>query len=655
MKKKVLVKGPALTQSGYGEHARTVLRALRKFEDNFDIYIEATKWGQTGFLVEDSEERRWIESLLHKTHNFVQNKGVYDVSVQITIPNEWTKIAPFNVGVTAGIETTRISPQWVEKCSVVDKIIVPSFHAKKGFDETSYMKESSISGAPVNVKNETPVEVIHYPVKNIPSEATNLALDFDFNFLTIAQWGPRKNLDNTIRWFVEEFKNEEVGLVVKANTRKNNVADRAICRERLHHLLKPYPDRKCKVYLLHGNMSEPEVHGLYVSPQIKCIVSATHGEGYGLPLFEAAINKLPVVAPNWSGHLDFLCAPKKDKKGKLKNKAHFTKVDYSIAPIQQEAVWDGVLQKDSQWCYPKESSFKSGIRQVYKSYGIRKAEADKLSLHIRKEFSEEKIYERFASAIANDKVSEINVQEIPKISLITSVYDGDEFIRSFLEDVTRQTIFEEKCELILVNPNSPGNEKEVIDEYIAKYPDNIKYYQLEKDPGIYGTWNYAIEVSDGEFITNANLDDRKAINSLERHAKELFSNPDIDLVYADSFIVDKPNETFEKNSSNGRRYNFPDFSFDKLKMTNLPHNNPMWRRSVHHECGYFNAKYRSAGDWEMFLRMASKGSKFKKISGPLGLYYFNPTGVSTNPANFSWKRQEEKEIYETYKDMKVKE
>ncbi len=240
--------------------------------------------------------------------------------------------------------------------------------------------------------------------------------------------------------------------------------------------------------------------------------------------------------------------------------------------------------------------------------------------------------------------------ELPKISIITSVYDGDEFIRPFLEDITRQTIFD-RCELILINANSPGSEEGVINEYLEKH-NNIIYKKLDEDPGIYGTWNYALEFVTGDYITNANLDDRKAINSLEKHARELYLNSDIDLVYADMLITDNPNETFENNSSNGKRHN-PRIrrEKDQLKMVNMPHASPMWKKSIHEDNGLFDEKYKSAGDWEMWLRAASNGSKFKKINDVLGLYYFNPKGISTNPDNFDWKQEEEKEIYEKYSNI----
>ena len=655
MKKKILVRGPALTSSGYGEHARLVLRALREHGEHLEIYFENITWGQTGFIIDTTEESHWIQSLMRKTHDHKQQKGQFDISVQVTIPPEWEKIAPVNVGVTAGIETTKIAPVWVDKSQVVDRIIVPSEHAKAGFDNTIYKVSHPQTGQELEFKNSTPVEVIPYPVKDTAPATLDMDLEYDFNFLTIAQWGPRKNLENTIKWFIEEFKEEEVGLVIKANLRRNNLTDRMACQKRIDALLEEYPDRKCKLHLVHGNMTEEEMCGLYTHPQIKAIVSATHGEGYGLPLFEAAYNELPVVAPNWSGHVDFLYSPRKDKKGKIKNKPHFTKVDYNIAPIQKEAQWKGVLEGDSQWCFPKEFSFKSSLRGVFKNYGIKKSEAQKLCKHIKKNFKKDVIYKKMAESILGEEIIEFNVDSIPKISIITSLFDGDDYIEQFLKDITRQTIFKDKCELVIVNANSPGNEKKIIDKWVGRFPDNIKYYELDEDPGIYGTWNYALEMSTGEFITNANLDDRKAINSLERHAQELVLNPDVGLVYADSLITHRPNETFEKNSSEGKKYNFEQFSKEAMMRGNQPHNNPMWRKSLHQEHGLFESKYKSAGDWEFFLRSAFGGSKFKKIDGVYGLYYFNPQGMSTNPEHTSWKREEEKEIFMKYKKLSQEE
>ena len=649
-RKKILVKGPAMSLSGYGEQCRFALRSLRAHEDVYDIYLINIPWGQTGFITENTEERRWIDSILKKTIEYASTGGEFDLSLQVTIPNEWEKIAPTNIGYTAGIETTKISPEWVESCYKMDRIIVVSEHAKYGFEHTSYPAINQATGQEINMTCPSPVEVVGYAVREFKPEQVDLQLDYDFNFLTMAQWSPRKNLDNTIRWFIQEFENEEVGLVVKTFQKTNSHIDKVYTEERLKSLLAEFPDRKCKIYFLHGSMTNEQLAGLYANKDIKAFINLSHGEGFGLPMFEAATHKLPVIAPAWSGHCDFLYAPVTNKRTKKTRKRPlFAKVDYDMAKVQPEAVWPSVIQADSMWCYPIEKSYRRTLRDVYKNYNKYVGFAKKLHKHITSTFTEEHQFKHFAESVLGDKIVKVNNEDIPKISILTSVYDGDDFIRPFLEDLTSQTMFD-RCELILINANSPGNEEAVIEEYMKKH-ENIVYKKLDQDPGIYGTWNEALKLATGEYITNANLDDRKAPNSIEVHAKELYTNPEIDLVYADSYITNSPNETFEENSSQNRKYNFEQFSKEAMLRGNQPHNNPMWRKSLHERHGLFDDEYRSAGDWEFFLRCTFGGAQFKKINDVLGLYYFNPKGISTNFENFAWKQEEEKKIYAKYKNM----
>ena len=645
---KVLVRGPALTRTGYGEHCRFVLRALRQADD-IDIYLVPINWGEGAWIWEENEERRWFDEIIKKTAIYQKQNAQYDVSIQVTIPNEWQKIAPVNIGVTAGIETTKVAAVWLQKANEMDKVITISEHSKRTFVDAVYEGVDQRTGQKGYLRCNKDVEIVHYPVKHFEPVKLDLNLSTKFNFLTVAQWGPRKDLENTMIWFVEEFfDNPEVGLVVKTFARGGSLIDRVDAEKQLTRLLDKYNNRQCKVYLLHGDMTDQEIHSLYLHDQIHCLASLTHGEGFGLPLFEAAYSGLPVLATDWSGHLDFLYMPVKDKKGKEKLKPYFARVDYNLQPVSQDAVWEGVIETNSLWAYAQQGSYKMKLREVYKDHGRYKSQAKKLQKWILNTFTEDDQYAQLLDKTLNKKLIKVNTEDLPKISIITSVYNGDEYIRPFLEDITRQTIFKEKCELILINANSPGNEEEVINEYLEKYPNNIIYKRLDKDPGVYGVWNIGVEASTGEYLTNANLDDRKAPNSLEKHAKELFAAEDVDLVYADMLITDKSNETWENNSSDGRKYNFPEYSFDNLKMVNMPHASPMWKRSLHENYGLFNQKYKSAGDWEMWLRAASKGSKFMKIKTSLGLYYFNPKGISTNSDNFSWKRKEEEEIYEMY-------
>jgi hypothetical protein len=458
-------------------------------------------------------------------------------------------------------------------------------------------------------------------------------------------------LPNTIAWFCQEFHDDEnVGLVVKTFMKGNSQIDKSFVNNALTEVASNFPDRKCKIYFLHGYMNEQELHSLYAHPKIKAMLNFGHGEGFGLPLFEAAYSGLPVITHDFGGQKDFLYAPKKSKKGNEKLRPHFSKVNYDLKPVQKEVLWKGVIEPDMQWAYPSEASCKTAMREAIKNYGLLQGEARRLKVWLEKSFNKEDKYNFFLESLLGEKLKQpVKISDLPKISIITSIYDGDEFIEPFLKDIINQTVFKEKCELILINANSPGNEEPVIKKYLEKYPNNIIYKKLDSDPGIYGVWNIGIDLSTGEYVTNANLDDRKAPNSLEVHAKSLYVNENIDLVYADMFITDKPNETYENNSSEGRKYNFPEYTVNNLKMTNMPHASPMWRKNYHKKYGLFNDKYKSAGDWEMWLRGATKGSQFKKIQQVLGLYYFNPKGISTNPDNFGWKREEEKEVYEAYK------
>lgn len=400
--KKIFVRAPATRACGYGEQARFALQALKAHEDRFDIYLEDIKWGNTGKISLNHPDRLWYDSLAEKTHHFLQNGGRFDISLQITIPNEWdTKYAPHNVGYTAGIETHKIAPHWIEPSNKMDKIIVVSDHAKFGFENTTYQAKNEHTGEVFDLRVKTDVERVSYSARTHleKDETFKLDLDTDFNFLSVCQWGPRKNLEATIVSFMEEFHDDEVGLVLKTNIVRNNTKDRQECEKRLNDFLVKYPNRKCKVYLLHGNLRDSEMSALYTHPKIKAIVSTAHGEGFGLPLFEAVCNGLPVIAVNWSGQTDFLYAPFRDKKGKTRMKPHFLKIDYEIKPVQQQAVWEGVIQPDSKWAFVKKQSVRENLRNMYKTHSQRKGIANKLQKYVLEKFNEEDIYEQFVNAI----------------------------------------------------------------------------------------------------------------------------------------------------------------------------------------------------------------------------------------------------------------
>ena len=416
--KKILIKAPVLSRSGYGEQARFALRALRSRDDLFDIYILNIPWGNTGNVAGSSEEIDYINHTIVKTGMYVGRGGQFDMSLQITVPNEFEKIAPVNIGYTAGIETTKVSPQWIEKTNaVIDQLIVVSNHSKKVFNETKYTVENSQTGQKVeNWGLQVPVEAVNYPVRLTEPDPINIDLTTDNNFLVVSQWGPRKILDNTIKWFVEAFAEDETaGLVVKTNSANDSIMDREHTTRRLKMLLDTVPNRKCKVYFVHGELTPANLTWLYQHPTMKALINIGHGEGYGLPLFEAAYNGLPLITVPWSGQMDFICKP--NKKGK--SYPRIIKVDYNIEKVQPHAVWKGIIQEDSMWAYAKENSYKSALKDAVEKATHYRKEASALRNHILENFTEEKLYAQFVSHIYDPSPEELEwMQALGEIEML---------------------------------------------------------------------------------------------------------------------------------------------------------------------------------------------------------------------------------------------
>ena len=409
MIKKVLIKGPVLSRSGYGEQARFALRALRSRPDLFDIYIVNIPWGRTGQISSTDEEAEFIHQTLIKTQVYVQQRGYFDISLQVTVPNEFEKIAPVNVGYTAGIETTKVSPQWIAKSNeTVDKIIVVSNHSKKVFEQTKYDVKDQAGNEHKEWGLQVPIEAVNYPVRMFEPEEVNMEFRTSKNFLAVSQWGPRKNLENTIKWFVETFaEDEDVGLVVKTNTASDSVLDREVTQKRLEALLNACGPRKCSVYLIHGELSPGNLAWLYEHPTMKALINIGHGEGFGLPLFEAAYHGLPLITTAWSGQMDFICKP--NKKGKQVPRV--AKVDYDIEHVQKTAVWDGIIQADSKWAFAKENSYKRTLIDVLEKEDYYRKEASALQKYILDKFTDENMYAAFVDSMSVGQEEDSTVDE----------------------------------------------------------------------------------------------------------------------------------------------------------------------------------------------------------------------------------------------------
>ena len=436
MKKvRTLLKGPALTQSGYGVHTRQLFRAL--FTDPmFDLHVENIRWGNCPFLTEDTPEKQAIKKCVYK---FAQQEKAgnkdYDLFVHVSIPNEFEQKGKVNIGVTAGIETDRISHVWVQKCEEMDLIIVPSEHSKKALTSSTVDWQNTKTGEIGQFKITKPVIVCSEGVDtNVfkPWTAANasqsmkdfqksLNLEPEFCFLHVGQWGKggygedRKNIANLVKYFIETFKGrDDVGLVLKTNMSRNNVLDYNSIQGRLAQIKANFKEEEIPpIYLVHGNLSDEEMAGLYTHPKVKSFVSLTSGEGFGLPLLEAAASGLPVIATNWSGHLDFL-------------KRKFSAVKYELKVVPEIAVWEPIITQGSQWAYADEADSKRRLKKMVKSYSTPKAKAEELVEDIQSEFDISVVCQVFGDTVKQALAMAQPAQDANPLEYLTSVLDTPE-------------------------------------------------------------------------------------------------------------------------------------------------------------------------------------------------------------------------------------
>lgn len=233
-----------------------------------------------------------------------------------------------------------------------------------------------------------------------------------------------------------------------------------------------------------------------------------------------------------------------------------------------------------------------------------------------------------------------------KISSFCSFFKAEKYIQGYIEDVLNQSIFKD-IEFIFLNCDSPENEEQYILPLTKKF-NNIKYHKLNKDPGLYGAWNYAIKnLCSANIIGNWNADDRKSNNSFEILYKEFERNPDLDLVYGQTYISKILNEKYI-DSNFTEIYHCLPHSFDNLIKNNSPHCMPLWKKTLHDKFGYFNEQYSVASDGDMWLRASIGGAKIKMVNHPIGLYYLNPEGLSTNLEKLKQSVNEVNEMRKKY-------
>jgi hypothetical protein len=392
MKPTLVFQAPVSTRSGYGDHSRDLLQSLYKL-DKFEIKIISTRWGSTPMdaLNYENSFHKWIvDSIIPK----IEQKP--DIYIQITVPNEFQPYGHYNIGITAAIETTACPMNWIEGCNRMNLIIVPSEHSKKSLVDTIYNEQDKNSGQLIRqIRIEKPVEILFEGFDELDFATDHVAhiteldkIKEDFAFLFVGHWlrgdlgEDRKNVGMMIKTFAMAFKNEKVkpALVLKTSSAGFSIRDREAMVKKIRECLgSDYG--KVPVYLLHGDLTQSEMNGLYEHKKVKAMLNFTKGEGFGRPLLEFSLTGKPILVSNWSGHLDFL------KSGAILLEGELKEVHESAA--------DDFLLKESKWFNVNISKALVSIKDVYKNYDKYKTNSYQLGKQNKQNFGLEKMTKLF--------------------------------------------------------------------------------------------------------------------------------------------------------------------------------------------------------------------------------------------------------------------
>lgn len=427
---------PVGTQSGYGARSRDLVTALLKL-DRYDVVIFPTMWGatpQNALEESNPEHAEIIKRLLHQP----QLEKQPDLFIQVTVPNEFQRIGKYNIGVTAGIETTVAAGEWIEGINRMDLTITSSDFAKEVFEACAYDQvDNNTKQKIADLKVQKPIEVLlegvrldkyfHTTEVNKTVDDQLSAIKEKFCFLFVGHWlkgdlgADRKNVGMLVRTFLESFKNRakhnQPALILKTSGADYSPVDKEVIVDKLRQIYASVVGQDLpNVYFLHGDLTDDEMNSLYNHPKIKAHITFTRGEGYGRPLAEAALSKKPVIATNYSAHKEFL------KEAIL--------LPGTLENVHPSAVWDNMIIPESQW-FTVDYGYAGGVmKHIVDNYKDYEIGAKKQATLIKKEWNFDVMVEKLGALLTKHvpefatqvqlKLPQLKKIELPKLKKIES-------------------------------------------------------------------------------------------------------------------------------------------------------------------------------------------------------------------------------------------
>ena len=404
MKPLFVISSPFDTYSGYGARSRDLIKAIIE-TNKYDVKLLSQRWGNTPFgFCEDNPEWRFLINLTLINNQLTQKP---DIWAQVTVPNEFQPVGKYNIGFTAGIESTLCVAEWIEGCNRMDLNIVSSEHSKKVFKESKYEKRNKQTNALEGMVELTkPMEVLFegantniYKILDTPC-SLDINIKEDFAYLFVGHWMPgdlgedRKNVGLLVKAFYETFKNKakKPALILKTSQVGSSYIDREEILKKIKLIRKTVNSTNLpKIYLLHGEFTDIEMNEIYNHSKVKAMVNLTKGEGFGRPLLEFSLIKKPIITTGWSGHTDFLSQEFTNLiKGQLTNVHPSTANQFLLA--------------ESQWFSPDHGQVGFYLKDVFENYKKYTEGAKRQAFKSKNEFSWDKM---------KYKISEILTTNIP--------------------------------------------------------------------------------------------------------------------------------------------------------------------------------------------------------------------------------------------------
>ena len=412
----LLFTAPVGTRSGYGHHGRDVVKTLIEM-DRFDIKIMDLRWGGTprnALKIDNPDHQPIIERIM------LDNKLTRqpEIHVLLTVPNEFQPMAKYNIGITAGIETTMCSPEWLEGMNRMNLNIVPSNHVKNVFQTTVWTQRDKQNNPVKELRLVSPIEVlfegadmnVYHKLKQgdeVPQaiKETLDNIETPWNFLFVGHWlkgeigQDRKDVGMLIKVFLDTFKNQKnaPGLILKTSSATFSVMDREEILYKINIVKGGTPATTLpKIHLLHGELTDEEMNVMYNHPKVKAHISFTKGEGFGRPLLEASLSGKPILASNWSGQVDFL------------NPQLAIMLPGQLTNVHKSAAWDKVILTESQWFTINYNYASAMMKEVVKNYQKYSLNAKKLAEINKSKFTRDKMKNEF------EKILDQYLPEFPK-------------------------------------------------------------------------------------------------------------------------------------------------------------------------------------------------------------------------------------------------